>query len=233
MTAEAIVARYKEPKPPLVELREILPVLIYDKFDKTGDLPLPNLPHFERAAFGGAYHAKTPTGREAHTYLYHILKHYPHFPDHLVFLQGNALDHSCSLSARLNEYAALNFEMCTYTPLGWPLEINRLNGSPTHIGLPIQRIFERLFCVRCPRYFLFSCASLFIVSKERLLVRPLEFYEEMMQIIYDEPLAGYVIERLWGAIFNGDSSIHRTGFTPVDQALWQLPGLDKSSKGRV
>lgn len=227
MTAEVIVARYREPKGPFEELQQIIPVRFYDKFDKSGDHFLPNLPRFDRRAFEGVYHANTPTGREAHTYLYHIIKHYPHFPDHLIFLQGGVLDHSSSLFARIRELARVNFSKCAYVPLGWPLEVNRLDGFPTHIGLPIQRIFERLFNVSCPRYCFFCCASLFIASRARVLSRPIVFYEELMQIIYDEPLAGYVLERLWGVIFNGDLAIARSDFAKKNREVWKLPGLGK------
>lgn len=223
--AELIVARYKECMRPLRALSEYLPLVIYDKFDRRSDNALPNIPHFPCVAFRGAQHAKSPTGREAHTYLYHILKRYPEFPAHSIFIQGGVADHSESTLQRIRELAKADFANCAFHPLGWPIELNRLDGAPTHFGLPIKRIFTRLFSSPCPEYVLFCCASLFVVSKERILARPRAFYEEAMQIIYDEPLAGYALERLWGAIFNPELARHKCRYIAKNPVSWQLPGL--------
>ncbi len=228
MQAQVIVARYKEPILRFDQLPPSLQLIIYDKFDERTAHFLPNLPKYDPALFRGVWHAKTATGREAHTYIYHILKHYPDFPPHLVFLQAGSEDHGASVLTRLGEIAKAGFANCHYLPLGWPIKCERDDGYPTHIGLPIQRIYQRLFRLPAPRYFLFSAAALFITSKERILARPRPFYEEIMQIIYDEPLAGYVLERLWGVIFGADHSLHRLSFFPKKSESWSLPGLDRA-----
>ncbi len=230
---QLIVARYRECTRQLHAFCGHLPLVIYDKFDPLAEHPLPNLPRFDCRAFGGAQHAKSPTGREGHTYLYHILKHYPHFPPHLVFLQGGVNDHSSSTLLRIRELARADFPECDYLPLGWPIDLNGRDGGPAHFGLPIERIYRRLFRSPCPDYFLFCCAALFVVSKERILARPRTFYEEAMQSIYDEPLAGYALERLWGVIFNPHIAAHKARYPAKDASLWQLPGLAQSASRRM
>lgn len=228
--AQVIVARYRESIQSFDRLPSSFQLTVYDKFDRRNANFLPNIPRYDPSLFRGVWHAKTPTGREAHTYIYHILKHYPDFPKHLIFLQAGLEDHGAGILMRLLELAKGGFAKCNYLPLGWPIKCERNDGYPSHIGLPTKGIFERLFQKPAPLYFLYNAAALFIVSKERILMRPKSFYEEIMQIIYDEPLAGYVLERLWGVIFGVDQKLHRPSFSPKEIDKWSLPGLCNDRK---
>jgi hypothetical protein len=64
---------------------DAVPVVVYDKGDAQAPGALPNV------------------GREAHTYLHHIVTHYEHLADVTVFVQGEPFDHVPHLYQALSE----------------------------------------------------------------------------------------------------------------------------------
>ena len=69
---EICVSKYKEDTLWLSQLSPLIKQTIYNKFDKKGSNPLPNV------------------GREAHTYLHHIVENYDNLSDLTVFAQGGS-----------------------------------------------------------------------------------------------------------------------------------------------
>jgi len=221
---QIIVAKYRE-KCLWLRCIKNIPVIIYDKNNKNAKHHLPNIPVFEARKFGGIGHKKTPTGRESHTYLYHIIKNYDSLPDMVVFLQGSPFEvHSNSLDA-LRVLVERDFEGVTFQPLNFPLVISNKKGAPTHRGLPIERVFKRLFKSECPSYFAYTWGAMFCASKEVIHRKPVAFYEEMMQVIYDEPVSGYVYERLWPTVLGCDKFEIHDSYSIKDRASWELPNL--------
>lgn len=219
----AVIARYKEDISWLEDLRGLLDITVYDKGDKLAPNHIPNIPHFNCSQFEGAYHAKTPTGRESHTYLYHILKCYPNFADITLFCQGKIDDHAHQLQATL-KHLILTRQQPRFLHFG-NVELNDKRGACRHHGLPIERIFCRLFDTPMPQHLIFHLSACFLVSRESILFRPKSFYEQMMQIIYEEPLSGYVFERLWEFVFNAPHLPSHAKYPPHHPIQWQLEGL--------
>jgi hypothetical protein len=105
---QGIIARYKEDISWTNDFDSLIDFIIYDKADLNSPFHLPNIPRFDCPAFRGSFHAKTPTGRESHTYLYHIIKHYPHFADLNLFCQARVKDHLPNFHSTLNYLLKFN-----------------------------------------------------------------------------------------------------------------------------
>lgn len=217
---DLIVAKYSEDTSWCRGFENRCRIWIYDKKDKSAPLHLPNIPVFERSSFKGAYHAKTPTGRESHTYLYHILKNYPNFAPFNIFCQGRMHDHMPLFEDGLR-YLIENKNPPSFFHFGKP-EISNKSGAIHHVGLPINRVYERLFKSPVPDYFFYQLSAAFWVSRKSLLSRSKRFYEEMMQIVYEEPLSGYVFERLWGYVLHAPYLESQSWNHPVESCKWNL-----------
>jgi hypothetical protein len=147
---ECVVARYDEDVAWTGALR--CPVVVYDKSGAPGPLALPNI------------------GRETHTYLSHIVRRYPDFPDHTVFLQADPFPHlpqgmdAAGLWGRIVQNARLGLP---FAGLAWfKLKCDRLGrphdmADPDRAGswagfgrdIPSARCTPLFFPVPCPRAF--------------------------------------------------------------------------------
>jgi hypothetical protein len=218
---QLVVARYKEDLGWLKGIENI-PYIVYDKGNPKAEHHIPNIPSFHCQEFEGVKHAKSPTGRESHTYLYHIIKNYDQLPDMTIFLQGSPVEHHSNALNTLKHLFQNDFEGIYFLPLNFPLVICDKRGYSLHRGLPIERVFKRLFQGPCPELFAYSWGAMFCVSKAAIHNRPLAFYEEMMQIIYEEPLSGYIFERTWPVILGCPDYKSHLNYNLHDRSLWKL-----------
>ncbi|WP_027176991.1 DUF3431 domain-containing protein [Desulfovibrio aminophilus] len=213
----AVVARYREDVSWTGRLG--FPVVIYDKGgDWPGGVPLPNI------------------GREAHTYVTHILRRYPEFPRHTLFLQGDPFPHltpdgKAGVDTLLTKAADLLDRGASFGGLSWcRLRCDRL-GRPHSMfdpawkgkwrgwgkDIPVGEVFEKLFAGSSPRLFLANAATAnFLVSRQRILTRPLGFYNNLLSLIendpYDEMNTGHALERLWHLVFDGNKRLNRADY---------------------
>lgn len=224
-TKQLIVAKYQENVDWVAGFKDV-PSIIYDKFDKSSPHYLPNIPSFHIHQFEGVKHAKSPTGRESHTYLYHIIKNYHQLADMNIFLQGSPHEIRSDARDSLRIHFENDFEGINFLPLNFPLIICDKRAAPLHFGLPLERVFKRLFQGPCSDYFAGSWGAMFCVSKEYIHYRPLSFYEEMMQIIYEEPLSGYVYERLWPTILAAHDFLSHPSYPKRDRSAWHMPNME-------
>ena len=213
-----VVARYRED---LGWLREVgLPCVVYNKGPELDPADLP--PGTEVVALPNV-------GREAHTYLTHIIAHYGRLPRHTAFLQGNPFAHlappeeprvtPAGLRARLLELAALN---TPFAGLAWfrlrcdglgrphdladPAKKGRWKGWGKDI--PVARIFEALFFSPSPEEFIARASTgNMLVRRERILARSEGFYRRALALVLADPddadNTGHAFERLWQAVFSG------------------------------
>lgn len=196
---EFVIAKYKEDLS-WIDILEPYRFRIYNK-DDGGDLP--NI------------------GREAHTYLHHIIENYDKLADVTVFLQGNPLDHT--------SHPHPNYRLITDKD-----ELKKLIEShpfditePFFSGhifttsdaiIPCQNLFGQKV-----DYIRFTAGALWIVQKADILNRPRIFYEllqkEVIQhenITIDErhlSINPWSLERLWQFIFNSNIPIHPSFYT--------------------
>lgn len=142
-------------------------------------------------------------GREAHTYLHHIVARYDALAPVTVFLQGHPFDHSPNL---LRDLGRLGQEtgyvhLCDYI-LDWESTCQR---SLPQDWVPMAATYEHLFGPPAPDRFLeFGAGAQFAVSAEAIRSRPREFYERALR--YSEQgddTVAHAFERLWMYIFTG------------------------------
>jgi hypothetical protein len=149
-------------------------------------------------------------GREAHTYLYHIVNKYHDLADHTLFLQGNPADHG--LPDNLPNVSFLN----NMSFNGWfiPLlqkkdEYNYLKcdeyGAPHH-HLKIKQFAceHGLFDMTNITEFEFVQGAQFAVSRDAILSRSLSTYQHLLNTlsIPDQTINAHVMERIWKYLFN-------------------------------
>lgn len=183
-----VVARYNED---LEWTKQFLNIIVYNKGNTLTD-------DFNQILLYNV-------GREGHTYYKHIYDNYDNLADYTFFLQANPFDHSPNIISNLNNYInnkdlSIDFEFLS------ELIINcNLTGCSYHTGLPLIESYEKLFGERKENMeFQFGAGAQFIVSKQKILQRPKEFYLKIIEMLDKNinPIEGYVIERFHKLIFN-------------------------------
>lgn len=171
-------------------------------------------------------------GREAHTYLHHIVNNYNNLAEYNCFLQGNPYDpHTPSLDQYLDYVINSNelvpdFVWLSSRMVESDFEYER---EPYHAIFPNIKFAYKTIFGKDPEdiSFVFGSGAQFMVSKSNILKRPLEFYENLLDIFnYSEgteigqkllgnpgsnnlycpcnPEISLHLERFWGFIFNTD-----------------------------
>jgi hypothetical protein len=194
---ELVVARYQED---LAWVRNIPPsirVKLYNKgLSLAGTFPdeilLPNI------------------GREAHTYLWHIIENYDSLADLTVFTQGKPFDHAPDLHKLLK--AAANGELIVndFKWLGFLVDTDDQRGRRLFVPwsknllreeLPLDEFYAALFGKKAPEWFRFYGGAQFMVNGEWVRQRPREFYKRALQLVVASPLAAHCMERIWDYVF--------------------------------
>lgn len=174
-------------------------IFIYDKSgEDNGFINLPNI------------------GREAHTYLTHIINNYDNLGQYTCFLQGNPFD---GAKGHLGyDYSFIdNFNKNDdIFPLSYLLKCD-LNGLPHHPNLELKRLIFDEFFLGYPNEVVFIVGAQFIVSKEAIRNRKREFYIKLLEQFdrtdIDNSTTGggantpgnkmpWVMERVWLYIFS-------------------------------
>ena len=156
-----------------------VPTIVYDNGDARAENALPNI------------------GREAHTYLHHIITHYDDLAPTTVFLQGDPHPHVPDLSEKIWKLPAdPGFQdLCDH------ILVEDGRGEPIQPGLRLKEMYEALFGEPAPEYFVCHEAACFAVSRENVLRRPRAFNERALDLVVNRPLGPWEIERLWQCIF--------------------------------
>lgn len=148
-------------------------------------------------------------GREAHTYLYHIINNYDQLAEINIFCQAHPFDHEPRFLEIITDTDQLNlakeqgfFGLCPSCEEG----INAIRHPSHPSGLPMFYWFDYLFGYKLQpneKYHSFYGAQ-FMTTKKYILNRPIEFYKLLMAYVSKDinPEEAYVFERLWPFIFN-------------------------------
>jgi len=166
-------------------------------------------------------------GREGHTYLYHIVQHYDHLTDLILFLPGSAdspmkikkstkmvekiqqTNEAVFLASSMNEtqlYYLYHFLIQHHTSSS--PENNHINPE-TALEPSKIRPFGRWFQEKIGGYPLrhVSYNGILSVSKKDVLQRPKSFYENLLEELnHPNPEVGHYLERSWQAIFSMDDT---------------------------
>lgn len=211
---EIVIARYNEDLRWAEDYAEL--VTIYNKGEDLKDtITLENI------------------GREPHTYLYHIVNNYNSLSEYTIFLQGDPVDpHSPNLKGALNFVLNSNEVLPPFFWLSERIVISDFvyEREPYHKIFPnIKYAYNKIFGKEPDiEEFRFGAGAQFGVSRDRIRERPLEFYQNILDIMEHKPekdldevclkLLGnsglkkkfcpvnpeisYHMERFWGMIFN-------------------------------
>jgi hypothetical protein len=187
MKVQFVVARFNED----VAWTNNLPCLIYDKSDHCPDehIPLQNI------------------GREAHTYLHHIVNNYHDLAEVTIFCQGSPFHHCPDFLEQTK------LEVTDYRPYGSILTCTN-KGLPHAFLRLLPQFHKWILGTNPPPSYDFVSGANFGVVKDLITVRPLPFWENALQLCcqFNENTylkttgSPWMFERLWQYIFTTDTS---------------------------
>lgn len=185
-----VVSKHTENIEWLEDLKSGLPTSRFFIYDK-GPTPSPN--HIPLSNIG----------REAETFLHHIISHYDDLAPLTILLQGNPFGH---LTISKEEFIASVIEdpAAAKNVQWWIFAQCTPDGKPHHPNLPIVQCYEELFDSPVPSNLTFLTGAQYPITKERVHLRSKAFYESLRDklISPDHPLCAWTMERLWPSIWD-------------------------------
>jgi hypothetical protein len=194
MTVDLVVARFQEDLGWLRRVPRSIRRCVYDKGGGVaGAEALPNV------------------GREAHTYLHHIVTHYDRLADLTVFVQGKPFDHAPDLHKRLRAWAEPGSLAEPFCWLGFLVDEDDRTGSrlfqrwsknPERHPLDLAGFWRAVFAPEpCPETFIFFGGAQLAVSRDVVRGRSLDFYRQALRVAETFPDAAHCFERTWNHAF--------------------------------
>lgn len=137
-------------------------------------------------------------GREADTYLHHIVQRYEELAEMTVFLQGNPFDHVPDIVQQL-----MRLELtCLFRQFSRHILVEDACGNPSHPGVPVREFHKTLFGNPAPDFLTCRTAACFAVSATTIRSRPKEFYEAARCLTNSHEFGPHAMERLWQQVFH-------------------------------
>jgi hypothetical protein len=199
LPVDLIVARYNEDLNWLRRVPRGARVFVYDK----GATPGPSAI--------GKHRTLNNAGREAHTYLHHIVEHYNDLAEVNVFVQGKPFDHAPDLHRFLRGLAAGTERVEGFRWLGFLVDRDDRTGSrlfqtwsknPERRPLAMEEFWRVVFADEpCPAEFVFFGGAQFAVTREAVRARPPSWYENALAASTGLPDAAHCFERVWDKVF--------------------------------
>jgi hypothetical protein len=187
MTKELVIARYLED---LAWSEQIRPEVAITVYNKSPD-PTPG--------WNIANWINVPNeGREAETYLRHILRNYETLADLTFFVQGDPFPHAPELVHQIT-----GGEYDTFQALAHWHPVDNQWGEPHHGGLPVGPAYEAIFGRSSPPHFEFGAGACFAVARHAVHSKPLAFYRyafTQCQALFPREYP-WIMERLWPRLF--------------------------------
>jgi hypothetical protein len=205
-STQFVIARYKEPTDWLRKGSSAVNVYNKSGVDEFGMISLPNV------------------GREAHTYIYHIVQNYDTLSDVTIFLQAKIADHGYTedlghIVSQLGSSArscgfSRNFQTTkkgdtVHSDPDFNLRMSDVlirdyGISPSSVGkIEFSEWFTQFIDPVYPDPMTWYGNALFAVSRERIHSRPKKFYEELLTQLSNEnaPIEAHFLERSWFYVF--------------------------------
>jgi hypothetical protein len=150
-------------------------------------------------------------GREAHTYLHHLVTHYEMLADVNVFCQGRPFDHAFDFHRSLLRLTGEGIhDPAGFEWLGHVIDTDDAMGTrlfqtwsknPEARPLDMHQTWSRLFAAPCPSTFTFACGGQFAITRACIHTRPREFYTQALAVSASHPDAAHAFERIWNHVF--------------------------------
>lgn len=195
---ELVVAHYTENLNWLRNLPTGLQKTIYDKspegLTEWEAIPLPNV------------------GREAHTYLHHLVSRYDTLAEWTIFCQGKPFDHAYDFKKTLREFAAEPLSL-NGTGFIWRGHLIDTDDNQGHLlfqpwsknedgrGLDMRGFHNALFDTDGPELYTFVLGAQFIVHRNVIRQKSVSFYERALAVSISFSDAAHCFERSWDRLF--------------------------------
>ena len=147
-------------------------------------------------------------GREAHTFLYHIVNNYFRLSDWTIFLQGHPFDHCSNIIDLVNSFPEDDSRLCQLSSGCYSLSDKNLEehqNDVEHLRVYSEKLYQQMFG-SLKSYFVYSPGAQYIVHKNNITNRPINFYSDILYNYDWKHDLPWSIERLWPDIF--DTKIH-------------------------
>lgn len=205
MNSQIIVSRFDENLEWLLKWKNEFNIVVYNKGEIINDdnFNYVNLPNY---------------GREAHTYLYHIVENYDKLYENNVFLQGKISDIICAYQNLMqyiveienNGYSAnclgYNFDPPLWNDIDFiadPKYKEQVETKFFKLSDIKFRDYVKKYLGKIPKSSPISMNGCFGVRKDFILSRPKQFYVNLFESIpnYHTPEEAHFLERMWAYIF--------------------------------
>jgi hypothetical protein len=216
---QLVVAKYREDVSWLSQVN--IPTIVYDKCPEVRpDIELPHVEFVESP--------NIRNGREAHSYLSHIVQNYDNLADVTFFVQGDPFVHSPRLWERLeldySDTASLSVQYSEGHPSLEVKEkdtvimhegiVSRYGNAYTYTNNPhyhnkrwLEMIWMKLFPAHAlPKQFLYGYGAQWAVPRRRIVHRSQLFYDYCFREISSESsiMTAWAFEVLWYYIFQNN-----------------------------
>ena len=193
MTRELVVAHYREELNWLNEVRLDFPNIKISIYNKD--------PAYVEHVDNANNFALQNVGREAHTYLHHIITNYHNLSELTIFCQGNPYDHISKETLYSYINSRNSFEPGNQGKFYQPYE-KFVNQSVQCSGGNYGDWWMKIFGTRCTGGIQVWSAQ-FVVHASLIKSKPIEFYVNAINTVNKDinPEAAQFFERTWGSIF--------------------------------
>lgn len=149
-------------------------------------------------------------GREAHSYLYHLVSRYDSLSDITVFCQGHPFDHAFDFHTTLRSIVQNPEIGGDFLWLGHIIDTDDASGHTLFRGwsknddgheLDMKGFHRALFDEDGPEEYTFKLGAQFAVSKSLVRSRPLVFWQRALEVAVSFLDAAHCFERSWDRVF--------------------------------
>lgn len=130
-------------------------------------------------------------GREASTYLHHIIRYYDNLADYTIFCQADPFPHDPNFLESIQDFRH------EYKSYGIHCEECSDSGE-----LRVSDACERFLGYKLSKYSYIAGAQ-FCVSRTRIQQRSVDFYQLLLKFCREDAMSPWILERLWAKIFVG------------------------------
>lgn len=150
------------------------------------------------------------TGREAHTYLTHLVARYGNPAPVTIFCQGHPFDHAPDFHDRLRALASGEETVDRFRWYGFLEETDDPRGrrlfvpwskNQERLELETDRLFRELFGENSPEWFHFRGGAQFAVTCGGVRSRPAVFFARALELTLEISRSAHSYERLWDRMF--------------------------------
>lgn len=187
---QLVVSHYSKNIDWLKNVDDHVKIFVYDKSEKESNfIKLQNI------------------GREPHTYIHHIIENYNHLSEWTAFCQDDPSDHVAdwanivnSDETLWNSTAVMKFKESYYF-----CDYGVYSCTQHELNYLMLEVWNSIFKEsKFPGIIQFAPACNFIIHKNAILCKSLEFYKNIMNVLETVELSPWILERYFNYVFNKD-----------------------------